>query len=399
MIANTFMPIHLSDIVLDHDSYIALHEQLHNSLRQLIISGRWQTGERVPSEPRLAKHLNISRSTIRIALQKAEIEGLITRQAGRGTFVTYDATLPNQNRVVAYVARSFHNEIHQVLLSTAETELRSEGYNVLFSNARTNADEVRILEQLLQDNISGLLIWANASVTPEQRAMLHTYQARNIPIVFIDRMVDGVKGDYVGCDNFGGTYALMQHLFELGHTRIAYLTHNIDSLYPIEERYRGFQQAMQEQRYVDYQQWKITSPQSQVFMETDLTTLLDDHDDTFSNQVIDFIEKTSPRPTAIVCVNDALALLTMRAIRKMGLRVPEDISVVGFDDIQLAAYVDTPLTTVSQNAYAIGQLAAQSLLERLDGLSVPTRHHTVPTRLQIRMSATTPIEFNPAHKE
>lgn len=58
----------LSAIKLDHDSYIALHVQLHNVLRQLIISGRWQQGERIPSEPRLAKHLNISRSTVRIAL-------------------------------------------------------------------------------------------------------------------------------------------------------------------------------------------------------------------------------------------------------------------------------------------------------------------------------------------
>jgi DNA-binding GntR family transcriptional regulator len=75
-------------IKLEHNSYISLHIQLHNQLRQLIISGRWHYGEKIPSEAQLAKHLKISRSTIRLALQRAEVEGLIKRTAGRGTFIT-----------------------------------------------------------------------------------------------------------------------------------------------------------------------------------------------------------------------------------------------------------------------------------------------------------------------
>ena len=81
------MPEKLDKIRLDHNSYISLHVQLHNQLRRLIVSGRWQFGERIPTEMQLARHLDISRTTVRIATQRLEVEGLIKRTAGRGTFV------------------------------------------------------------------------------------------------------------------------------------------------------------------------------------------------------------------------------------------------------------------------------------------------------------------------
>ena len=79
----------LEKIRLDHNSYISLHVQLHNQLRRLIVSGRWRYGERIPTEAQLSRHLDISRTTVRIALQRIEVEGLIKRNAGRGTFVTW----------------------------------------------------------------------------------------------------------------------------------------------------------------------------------------------------------------------------------------------------------------------------------------------------------------------
>ncbi|MEO1289839.1 MAG: GntR family transcriptional regulator [Chloroflexota bacterium] len=381
----------LSAIKLDHDSYIALHVQLHNALRQLIVSGRWQSGERIPSEPQLAQHLGISRSTVRIALQKAEVEGLITRAAGRGTFVSYNPDTQSNTGFIGYVTRSFHNEIHRVLLSSVETELRSEGYNVIFSNAVNNEEEVTVLEQLRQDNIVGLVLWSNANVTEGQRAILREYQARQIPIVFIDRFVDGIGADFVGCDNRGGTHALLNHLIELGHRHIVYLKHNTENLYPVDERYRAYQAVVAKHNLHTYDAWKINSPHKNEFYETDIFQLLDDQDAIFNQQITKLIQDADPRPTAIMCVNDALAILTMRAIRTMGLDVPEDISVVGFDDLSLAAYLDVPLTTASQNAHQIGVEAAQILLERLDGSRKSDQHISVPTRLQIRMSTSTPI--------
>lgn len=382
----------LSEIRLEHNSYISLHVQLHNQLRQLIVSGRWRQQERIPSESQLAQHLNISRTTVRIALQSAEVEGLIKRVAGRGTFVSHNPTSTASTRFIGYVARSFHNEIHQVLLGSAETELRSGGCRVIFSNANDTDEEVEVLEELLNDDISGLLLWPNANPTDAHKAVLQKYHDLNIPIVFIDRFVDGIEADYVASDNYGGMYALVNHLIELGHERIVHLRHNISNLFPVDERLRGFEAAMKDHGLALCDLWKINSPDHDEFFETDIHQLLENNSQELMVQVIALMENASPRPTAIVCANDAMAIITLRAMREMGIEVPAEVSVAGFDDIKLVSYMDVPLTTVTQDAHTIGQLAARTLLDRLDGGSTPTDYHSVPTRLQIRMSTSTPIE-------
>lgn len=384
----------LSDLKLNHNSYISLHVQLHNLLRQFIVSGQWKHGHRLPSEPQLAKHLKISRTTVRIALQSAEVEGLITRAPGRGTFVSYEPDARTGTRLIGYVTRNFHNNIHRVLLSSAETELRSAGYRVVFSNATNNEEEVVVLKQLLEEGIMGLIVWPNANPTPAQQATFQQFQALGIPIVFVDRFVRGIEADYVASDNYGGTVALIKHLIDLGHERILYLRSNISDLFPVDERQRGYEETLAAHGLAAYPPVRINSPRENVFHETDIHDLLDDSSSELIDQVIALLENVAPRPTAIACVNDALAILTVRAIQQMGLRVPEDISVVGFDDINLAAYMHTPLTTTRQNAHEIGKLAAQLLLDRLDALSDPPRHEVVPTHLQIRSSTSTPITLH-----
>jgi len=383
----------LSDFKLNHNSYISLHVQLHNLLRHLIVSGKWKNGDRLPSEPQLAEHLKISRTTVRIALQSAEVEGLIKRAVGRGTFVSYDPDSRANTRLIGYVTRNFHNNIHRVLLSSVETELRSAGYRVVFSNATNNDEEVVVLKQLLEDGIMGLIVWPNANPTNAQREVFQQLQTMGIPIVFVDRFVRGIEADYVASDNYGGSADLINHLIELGHKRILYLRSNISDLFPVDERQRGYEDSLTAHGLPVYPPVRINSPRDIVFHETDIHDLLDDSSTDLIDQVISLLEDVFPRPTAIACVNDALAILTVRAVQQMGLIVPDDISVVGFDDISLAAYMSIPLTTTRQDAHEIGRLAAQLLLDRLDAVNGPPRHEVVPTRLQIRSSSSTPISL------
>jgi len=379
----------LADLKINHNSYISLHVQLHNRLRQLIVSGQWAVGERIPSEPRMAKHLNTSRTTVRIALQSAEIEGLITRVAGRGTYVSYDPGPKQGARFVGYVTRNFHNNIHRVLLSSAETELRAAGYRVIFSSATDNDEQVTVLKQLLEENIMGLIVWPNANPTPDQTAIFRQYQALSIPIVFVDRFVDGITADRVASDHYGGTVALIDHLVELGHRRILYLRANISNLHPVDERQRGYEAALRARGLPVYPPLRINSPNQAVFHETDIHDLLDDSSADLVDQVVALLQQIDLMPSAIACVNDALAILTVRALQRLDYRVPEDVSVVGFDDISLAAYTQIPLTTARQDAHAVGKVAAQLLLDRLDDLASPPRHISIPTPLRIRMSTTT----------
>ncbi len=389
----------LDKVKLEHNSYISLHVQLHNQLRQNIISGRWHYGDRIPTETQWAKHLDISRTTVRIALQRAEVEGLIKRTAGRGTFVTYSPQNKTNSHLIGYITRSFHNEIHYILLSSAETELRSAGYHVVFSNANNNDEEIDILKQLIDDNVAGLLLWPNAKPTEAQKDLLLQYQNLNIPFVFIDRSIDGIEADYVASDNYSGTYSLTQHLIELGHEHIVHLMPNIPDLISIKERHHGYEDALKKHNLPVYGAWKINSPDQNEFHETDIYKLLSGDGAELTDQVVDLMNNMTQKPTAIVCINDILAIITTKALRGMGYRVPEDISVGGFDDISLAAHMDVPLTTVTQNAYEIGRVAAQMLLARLEGDTAPPKCQNISTRLQIRMSTTTPALQNSKSEE
>jgi len=384
------MPDKLSEIRLDHSSFISLHVQLHNQLRRLIVSERWGYGERIPTETQLSKHLDISRTTVRIALQRIEVEGLIKRTAGRGTFVVYQPQDHVASRSIGYLTCSFHNEIHTNILNSAQTELRSAGYQVIFSNSQDRVDEARILQQLLDDNVAGLMLWANAKPTDVTRSILLEYERRKIPVVFMDRPVEGIRADYVSSDNFGGSYDLVQYLIELGHQQIVPLMPNIDDLHPVNERHRGYVTAIEERGMVAYAPWKINPPARHEFHETDIYSLVGEQSQQIIEQVEWLTDSVMPKPTAIVCINDILAIIAMSALRNLGYVVPDDVSIVGFDDISMASHIGVPLTTISQNAYELGKVASQMLVDRLQGRDGPPRSFQVPTIMRIRESSAEP---------
>ena len=384
------MPEKLDKIRLDHNSYISLHVQLHNQLRRLIVSGRWRFGERIPTEMQLARHLDISRTTVRIATQRLEVEGLIKRTAGRGTFVIFQPQDHSANRSIGYLTCSFHNEIHTNILSSAQTELRSAGYQVIFSNSRDRDDEARILQQLLDDEVAGLLLWANAEPGEETVAILSEYESREIPLVFIDRPIEGIRADYVASDNFGGSYDLVCYLIQLGHRHIVQLMPNFDDLLPVNERRRGYVTALEEQGMLAYAPWKISPPYRHEFHETDIYSLVGAQSQQIIRQVERFTDADDLMPTALVCTNDILAIIAISALRNMGYDVPGDVSVVGFDDISMASHISVPLSTSAQDAYELGKVASQMLLERLGGGNMAPRSYAVPTQLRIRSSTAAP---------
>ncbi len=246
------------------------------------------------------------------------------------------------------------------------------------------------MQQLLDDNVAGLMIWTNAEPTKDTIHILKKYQERHIPIVFVDRLIEGIEADYVASENFGGTYDVVNHLIELGHQHIVLLTPDIGDLQPINERQRGYQTAIQEQGMYAFEPWRIKPPVRSEFHETDIYSLVGEQSQQIIEQVMRLMNNVEPKPSAIVCINDILAIIAISALRNIGFEIPNDVSVVGFDDISMASYIGVPLTTVAQNAYELGRIASQMLMQRLDGSDVAPRCYTVPTRLHVRMSSAEP---------
>jgi DNA-binding LacI/PurR family transcriptional regulator len=194
-----------------------------------------------------------------------------------------------------------------------------------------------------------------------------------LPVICLDRCPDGWKGDSITVDNSEGAYQATRYLLELGHRRIAAITGQLHLTSAV-ERLQGFKRALREAgisiapEYIQEGRFDRLSGYEKGLM------------------MLQF----SPRPTAIFAANDLVALGVLAALRELGLRCPEDVSLVGFDDLELASFTNPALTTVAQPAYQMGARAAALLFERLRGEDLPAQHIIMKAALKARDSTAAP---------
>ncbi len=368
----------LNELSVDHDSLVPLHSQLQRQLRRLIFSGRWAPGSRLPSENQLQRDLQISRSTVRQAFSDAQHEGLIERIPGRGTFVAEPAPSSRQKRLIAFIISDFESEREWELLNGAESAARGNDCHVVFYNTRHDCrEEQRVLGQLVQQNISGALLWSCADPDTAN----HVYYGADLPpLVMMDRDTPALPTDFVTSDNHGGASLALSHLLALGHRRIVCLTHDVVGLLPVAERIQGYHDTLLGAGADPMAPWVL--PTAAELSPASALRLSDDPD----SEPMRFLIRrlAAERPTALFAVNDLVALLALRAARALQLRVPDDLSVIGFDDVEFSAFMAPPLTTVAQNFHAIGRRSFELLLERMNGAAPPARTVRIPVLLRER---------------
>jgi len=334
---------------------------------------------RIPSESELTEHLGISRSTVRLAMQMAEVEGLVERVRGRGTYVAYDVR--RLSRLIAFVATDFRSEYQLLILKGAESETRANGYRIIFANAPDHEEELRILNTLQEDNIAGLLIWPSPpALADENRSR---YGRLPAPTVLLDRPIPGLEYICVTSDNYEGARQLTQHLVDLGHQHIVFLSHHQMHLLPVAERFRAYQDTLRAAGLTPFAPMLIAGSEGEIGA-AHILQAYDDGDMPLIPQIQSHVNRV--QPTAIFAANDHIAVLAVRALRLLDLRIPDDISVAGFDDTDLTVYMDIPLTTVAQDTFEIGRRAAQLLIDQIENRQPPTENQLVPTQLRVRES-------------
>jgi LacI family transcriptional regulator len=278
-----------------------------------------------------------------------------------------------QTKTIALVLTDITNPFFTTLARGVEDAASENGFTVMFSNTDESPDEeAALLTTLLQKQVDGvLLVPAGSSKEP-----VVYLQERSIPVVVLDRRVPGVCVDIVRCDSIPGAYAITRHLIDLGHRRIAMLSGPL-GISTSADRAQGFRQAMEEAGIEIEPQWLHYGQFTQGSGYSLAQTLL----------------PRSPRPTAIFAGNNFIAVGAYTALREAGLRVPEDISLVTFDDLSSKFVLEPFLTTVDQPAYDMGYQAMKRLLECMssDPPSQP-QELLLPTRLIIRGSSGKPAE-------
>lgn len=364
------------------DSSLPLHLQLLDELRHKIKSGELEPETQLPSEWELVEQLGISRATIQRAWQSAQDEGLIYRVAGKGTFVASPEPDADQRSAIGFFIPEYRGTFAVEMLRGAERVLREHGYHVQFASTDRNIEEEnRLLQKLMNDGVNGCIIVPTRG--PASGRLLASDKLK-VPIVLMDRPVNGLLLPCVTSNNYVGGLQAMNHLVDLGHREIIFVARPHLDLWPVSERYRAYKDVMFRSGATPQDPFLIGDDHELSSYEAYLQ-----EDD---EEIIPLVELLqSPKcPTAIFAVNDWMALRVQWAITLAGLRNPEDVSVVGFDDLDIAQYQQPPLTTVAQNTSLIGAEAARRMITLVKGEQHENILTLVPTQLIIRSSTAPP---------
>jgi DNA-binding LacI/PurR family transcriptional regulator len=317
-------------------------------------------------------HSTVSRALHNSPLVNAETTEKIRKIAVESGYMASAVARSLVNRstktvgvVVTTIADPFIGEV----VSGIEKVANDRGYSVLLANSDADPErEKRTVRSFGERRVDGILVTASR-VGSSYGPMLHNM---NVPLIFINNQYPGPSSYSVLIDNVPASQAAVEHLIQLGHRRIAYI--GDASGYQSEtERHQGYERALQ---------------QAGIPLRADLVCLGDGKPELGEKMMEQLLGLLEP-PTAVFCYNDMTALGALRAARTLGLQVPGDLSVVGFDDLFLSSYTTPALTTVRQPKHAMGTKAMEILLELLDG-STPESQLIVKGELIIRDSTGTP---------
>lgn len=356
------------------DRSTALYLQLTAYLRERIQDGTFPPGTCLPTEMELAETHEISRNTVRQAMSTLVHEGLLERVRGRGTFVCplpdNSFTTPAAEKRIGVVLMYAADQLNMELLMGIDQAAKSRGYQVSFAYSEESpAQQFRDIARLRADRVAGMVIFP-VSNEPDSPAIAQL-QASGVPVVLIDRYLANRTTDYVVPDNYAGGYRATEHLLILGHTRIGFIGSGYLRTTSVRDRWQGYQAALLDHKLPYDENLVFTCP-----LRPEETTI---------EIYLPFLARLD-RPSAVFVSTDLQVPALLQAAGRSGLRVPEDLAIVSFDDLSFASHLTPPLTTVAQLRVEIGLRATHLLINRIEGDNSPPKQIVVPTNLVIRES-------------
>lgn len=341
------------------------YEKVKTSIRQLIENGHYPVGQQLPTESELMKTYSVSRYTIRRAMGELENEHYIYRIQGGGMYVdNWHETNAKKvnNKAIGVVTTHLADYIFPSIISGIDRAISSHGYSILLSNTHNDHNQERqSLKQMLSSNIDGLILEPTQSARPNPNHDLYQKIVKSkLPTIFINAHNDDYAAPYLDLDDRGTEEKLIETLFNAGHQRILGVF-KVDDLQGV-NRMRGFLDAY------------VNQPHGLLMSDIIMYQSSDDVAQIFA-QITQRLQAAN-HPTAIACYNDELAIQVMDVVRSIGMRIPDDISIVGYDDYQLSSYVLPGLTTAAHPKNKMGMDAGQMILSLINGENVkPIIYH------------------------
>ncbi len=355
-------------MTIDFKNPTPLYVQIVNDIKEKISSGELKVGDRVSSQNELAATYSVSLITVKKALADLIKEGVLYSRVGKGTYVARKSTFANlkEYRTIGFVLRDLDSPFFSKILSNMEKVLSRNEFNLLLRSSDGNMEkEESQIQHFLELGVDGLII-ASMSRVYFASSVLRELQQRDFPYVVVSYIADEDIA-YVGTDHEEGAYIAARHLIDLGYPQIGYINGETGSLLG-EVRRKGYMRALQE-----------ANLQFAPEFEYHLRLRGEWYDFQSGYEIGQEMVKTKRVPEAVFAYNDLSALGLEKALLDNGLRVPEDVAIVGFDNIKRGLTALVPLTTIHQPTDRIGELAAERVIRKIRGETVPLREILKPT--------------------
>jgi LacI family transcriptional regulator len=289
----------------------------------------------------------------------------------------------SRTATIGVVIAEIETAVFLQTLNFIEPIARNAGYNILLTTTHSPEDEKHAISLLLENQVNGIVTLSTSKYLDDE--YLSNLPPSTPPMVLFNRPTTYDRFDQINVDNVNGVIRAVDHLVQLGHQRIAHL-YGPKSRGSTEERLKGYRMGL-DKHHLEHNEAYVRPGNFEAPLET------------WAQSTRELME-LSPRPTAIIGANDRVAAIAMKTVQNAGLRVPQDISIIGIDDQPFCVYLNPTLTTVDMSIIEIGKRAIHMLLDRISGKRTTTEHVTLRCPLIIRESsglAPTGIGKNPSY--
>ncbi len=371
------MPDILSQLSINPKIHISLAHQLKQQITWLIAIGELKSGDSLPSLRQVARYLSINLLTVRNAYKLLENDGIVEARQGRETQVLsidprrmLQPMTSVKTHTVGVIVPSLDNPFYHSFLHGLSEEADNNQSLLFVCNTQEDPTEAwRYYIQLSAKQVDGTIITSHDVDDLLYRDHTPPHgQFNTLPLVAVDS--PNFRGPTVLLDLKDAGYQATKHLIMHGHQRIGMITFiaDIPNIIPVNE---GHYQALQE---------------AGIHIDPSLVARVRAFDIAAGAEGAHQLASLPDPPTAIFAITDLMAAGAMQTLKSMGYRIPEDIALVGFDDIPLAGLLDPPLTTVSAPSYEMGKTAMRMLQNLIAGKHLSRKRIILPITLVVRQS-------------
>lgn len=321
------------------------YQQVKEIVREEISKRKLKPGDRIPPEERIAEKYEVSLGTVRQAMAELVNEGLIYKEQGKGTFVAEKKK--EKTFTIGLLLTDIGNPFFSQLARSIQEKAHLLKYSVVYYSTNDQLSRVaESINMLIKRRVDGVILVPILKKKREEE-LIQKLKENDIPFVYLDRYLNKPTSDYIITDNFSGVRQGMEYLISLGHKRIGCIS--AQPYVRMKQRVKAYEKIVKEYNLVT---------------EDSLVQISDLLDDKGGYDAVNKLFSIKNRPTAIFATNDIIAIGAYKAAKDRGIKIPQDLSLVGFDDIETSSHLEVPLTTISQPINKMGEMAVKVLAEK-----------------------------------